>query len=411
MQVEIVSIGTELLLGDTVDTNSAWLGRELTLAGMDLCHQVTVGDNLSRIKQTLEQAIARADAVIVTGGLGPTPDDITREAIAEVMGVNLARIPEIEELITSIFRSRHRNMPGSNMRQADVPLGAEWIEQRLGTAPGLICPVGERVIYALPGVPHEMEEMFTRAVLPDLRKRSGQTDVIVSRVIKTWGAGESTVADLIAERVDQQSNPTIAFLAGGGEIKVRLTAKAASREEAMALIDEEEQAVTRLLGDLAFGADSETLASALGRAACRRGMQVAVAESLTGGMVGSAIVDVPGASDWFLGSAVVYTNHAKTSLLSIDPTLIETHGAVSAECARAMAEGARRLFGADVAMSCTGEAGPHPIEAEVGQVYFAVSTSSDTRSIGLRLPGDRERVRLYSTSTLLDFARRIITSA
>lgn len=411
MRVEIVSIGTELLLGDIVDTNAAWLGRELTSAGMDLCHQVTVGDNLTRIKQTLEQAIARADAVIVTGGLGPTPDDITREAIAEVMGANLVRTPEIEELIASIFRSRHRNMPGSNMRQADVPAGAEWIEQRLGTAPGLICPVGERVIYALPGVPHEMEEMFARAVLPDLLNRSGQTDVIVSRIIKTWGAGESTVADLIAERVEQQNNPTIAFLAGGSEIKVRLTAKARSREEAMALIAEEEGAVTELLGDLAFGADNETLASALGRAACGSGLTLAAAESLTGGMVGSAIVDVPGASDWFLGSAVVYTNDAKTSLLGIDPQLIETHGAVSAECARAMAEGARRLFGADLAMSCTGEAGPHPLEAEVGQVYFAASTSSDTRSIGLRLPGDRERVRLYSTSTLLDFARRIITSA
>lgn len=410
MRVEIVSIGTELLLGDIVDTNSAWLGRELTSAGMDLCHQVTVGDNLTRIRQTLEQAIARADAVVVTGGLGPTPDDITREAIAEVMGVSLVRVPEIEELVASIFRSRHRNMPGSNMRQADVPVGAEWIEQRLGTAPGLICPVGDRVIYALPGVPHEMEEMFTRAVLPDLRNRSGQTDVIVSRVIKTWGAGESTVADLIAERVERQDNPTIAFLAGGGEIKVRLTAKASSREEAMTLITEEEQAVTRLLGELAFGADGETLASALGTVAREGGLHLAVAESLTGGMVGSAIVDVPGASDWFLGSAVVYTNHAKAALLGIDPDLLATHGAVSAECARAMAEGARRLFGADVAVACTGEAGPHPLEAEVGQVYFAVSTSSDTRGIGIKLPGDRERVRLYSTSTLLDFARRTIKS-
>lgn len=411
MQVEIVSIGTELLLGDVIDTNSAWLARELTSVGIDLCHRVTVGDNLVRIRQTLEQAIVRADAVIVTGGLGPTPDDITREAIAEVMGVSLVRIPEIEELITSIFRSRHRDMPDSNLRQADVPEGAEWIEQRLGTAPGLICPVGERVIYALPGVPHEMEEMFTRAVLPDLHKRSDHKGVIVSRVIKTWGAGESTVADLIAERVDKQSNPTIAFLAGGGEIKVRLTAKAPSRDEAMALIAEEEEVVTELLGELAFGVDNETLASALGKAAKAKGLHIAVAESLTGGMVGSAIVDVPGASEWFIGSAVVYTNHAKASLLGIDTSLIETHGAVSAECARGMAEGSRRLFGADVALACTGEAGPHPSEAGVGQVYFAVSTSSDTRSIGLYLPGDRERIRLYSTSTLLDFARRIIASA
>ncbi|RIK11121.1 MAG: competence/damage-inducible protein A [Acidobacteria bacterium] len=410
MQVEIVSVGTELLLGDIVDTNSAWLGRELTSAGIDICHQTTVGDNLPRIRQTLEQALARADAVIVTGGLGPTPDDITREAIADVMGVGLVRNSEIERLIASIFRSRDRSMPESNMRQADVPAGARWIEQRLGTAPGLICPLADRVIYALPGVPHEMEEMFTRAVLPDLRERSGQTGVIVSRVIKTWGASESAVADMIAERVEQQGNPTIAFLAGGGEIKVRLTAKAPSREEAMALIADEERAVTELLKNYAFGTDGETLAYALGREVREKGIHLAVAESLTGGMVGSAIVDVPGASDWFLGSAVVYTNHAKTSLLGIDPGLLETHGAVSAECARAMAEGARRIFGADVALSCTGEAGPHPLEAEIGQVYFAVSTQSDTRSIGIRLPGDRERIRLYSTSTLLDFARRTIAS-
>lgn len=411
MRVEIVSIGTELLLGDIVDTNAAWLAQQLTGAGIDLCHRVTVGDNLGRIRDALEQGAARADAVIATGGLGPTPDDITREAIAELMDVQLERVAELEELIETIFRARHRNMPGSNMRQADVPTGATWIEQRLGTAPGLICPIGDRVIYALPGVPFEMEEMFQRAVLPDILERSGSQQVIVSRVIKTWGAGESTIADLIAERVQQQSNPTIAFLAGAGEIKVRLTAKASSRGEAMKMISAEEAAVTEVLGELAFGSDGDTLSSALGELLMRQDLKIAVAESLTGGLVASTIVDTPGASDWFVGSAVTYTNRSKISLLAVDSELIESHGAVSSQCAQAMAEGARRLFGADVGISCTGEAGPHPIEAEVGQVFLAVSTPNSTSTIGIRLPGDRERVRLYSTSSLLDFARRTIASA
>lgn len=411
MRVELVSIGTELLLGEITNTNAAWLAAELTASGIDICHAVTVGDNLERIKEVLRQALTRADAVITTGGLGPTPDDITREAIADVMGTQLQRAPELEDAIRSIFEARHRAMPESNLRQADVPVGATWIEQRAGTAPGLICPCEDRVIYALPGVPHEMEEMFHRGVLPDLLARSEKKEVIVSRVIKTWGAGESAVAEMIADRVQQQVNPTIAFLAGDGEVKIRLTAKAASRDAALKLIAAEEAAVRELLGNLAFGVDSDTLASVVGKLLLERGLRISVAESLTGGMVGSTMVDVPGASDWFIGSAVVYTWEAKTALLGVSPELLQVHGAVSSECARSMAEGARRLFGSDIGIACTGEAGPHPLEAKVGQIYFAYSTFAETQTFGTRLPGDRSRVRLYATSTLLDFARRSLIAS
>lgn len=408
MRVEIVTVGTELLLGDIVDTNSAWLAQRLAENGIDVHFQTKVGDNLNRMVEAFSLALSRADAVVVTGGLGPTQDDITREAIAEVMGTRLHSIPELEERIAAIFRVRTRGMTQNNLRQAEVPEGASWIDQRVGTAPGLICPVDRGVIYAIPGVPHEMEEMFNRAILPDLHSRSGKRSVIVSRTIKTWGVGESVIADMIRTRVDAQSNPTIAFLAGDGAIKVRLTAKAETREEARRVIDEEEVEVRAILGDLVFGIDEDTLAASLGSFLALRGWKIAIAESLTGGMVGSAIVDIPGASDWFAGSAVTYSSRAKISILGVDPVTIETHGAVSAECAREMAEGARRVFSAEIGLACTGEAGPVPAESEVGDVYLAFSGPDSSRTIGVRLPGDRQRIRLYSTASLLDFGRRML---
>ncbi|HLH46386.1 MAG TPA: molybdopterin-binding protein [Acidimicrobiales bacterium] len=230
MRCEILAVGTELLLGQVVDTNSAWIGEQLALAGIDCLLQVKVGDNQARIVRALRDALARADAVICCGGLGPTQDDITREAIAEVLGVGLETRAELVEVIQGLFASRGRPMPANNLRQAQVPAGATVIPQTRGTAPGLICPLGDRVVYAVPGVPHEMREMLERAVIPDLVARSGVRATIRSRTLRTAGLGESAVAELIAPRLealDVTGNPTIAFLASGIEgMKVRITARA-----------------------------------------------------------------------------------------------------------------------------------------------------------------------------------------
>ena len=236
LRCEVVAVGTELLLGQVVDTNSSWIGEQLALSGIDSHFQTKVGDNRARIVSVLRLALDRSDAVIVCGGLGPTHDDITRECIAEVMGVGLERDEAIADHIREMFESRGRRMADNNLRQADVPVGASIIPQRRGTAPGLICPVDDKVIYAVPGVPHEMKEMLERAIVPDLRIRSGDTAVIVSRTLRTWGESESGLAEILApliERLDTTGNPTLAFLASGIEgLKVRLTAKAASEEAA-----------------------------------------------------------------------------------------------------------------------------------------------------------------------------------
>ncbi len=246
-------MGTELLLGQIVDTNSAWIGEQLALAGIDSHFQTKVGDNLDRIMSVLRSALDRSDAVIVCGGLGPTQDDITRDALAAVMGVELRRDPALVEVIAEVFASRGRRMPDNNLAQADVPEGATVIEQRRGTAPGLICPVAAgKVVYAVPGVPYEMTEMMERAVLPDLRHRAGASSVILSRTLRTWGESESGLAERLADRIaqlDERGNPTLAFLASGMEgIKVRLTAKGPDEASCREVLGHEELVVRELLG-------------------------------------------------------------------------------------------------------------------------------------------------------------------
>jgi nicotinamide-nucleotide amidase len=415
MRVEIVAVGTELLLGQIADTNSAWLGEQLALGGVDSHFHQAVGDNRERIVLALRTALARGDAVVVCGGLGPTHDDITRDAIAEVMNVALVRDPAILERIGEMFASRHREMPESNGRQADVPVGATVIPQQLGTAPGLICPVGHKVVYALPGVPYEMYEMFARAVLPDLRRRmaeQGEHAVIASRVVRTWGMSESGLAELLAPRIDDLDagggNPTIAFLASGMEgIKVRITAKAADAESAALLLQTEEEKVVALVGEAVFGFDDDTMESVVGLGLRERGLTLGLAESLTGGLVASRLVSVPGASDWFRGSIVSYASDVKHAVLGVPDGPV-----VSVEAARAMAEGARRVLEADVGLALTGVAGPDPQEDKApGTVFVGLALpGSDAEALEAHLPGDRDRVRQYATITALDLLRRRLLS-
>ncbi|HZM54194.1 MAG TPA: competence/damage-inducible protein A [Acidimicrobiales bacterium] len=422
MRIEIVAVGTELLLGQIADTNSKWMGEHLAAIGVASHFHQAVGDNPERIVLALRTALARSDGVIVCGGLGPTHDDITRDAIAEVMNVPLDRDEEVVQKIRAMFSVRGREMPDSNLRQADVPTGAVVIPQTNGTAPGLICPVGHKVVYAVPGVPYEMSDMFDRAIAPDLVRRMADrgetTGVIASRVIRTWGMSESGLAEALADHIDHLDavparaggKATVAFLASGIEgIKVRVTVRAADAASASALLDEEEARIRVILtaaaGDVVFGVDDEAIEDAVARALAVDGLTVGLAESLTGGLAASRLVNVPGASRWFRGSVVSYASEVKFSVLGVPEGPV-----VSEEAARAMADGARRVLGADVGLSITGVAGPDPQDDQPpGTVFVGLARpGNDTESFAFTVPGDRDRVRQYATIAALDLLRRTV---
>jgi nicotinamide-nucleotide amidase len=416
VRIEIVAVGTELLLGQIADTNSAWLGEHLAEAGVASHFHQAVGDNHVRITLALRTALARSDGVIMCGGLGPTQDDITREAIAEVMNVPLERDPEIVERIAGFFRSRGREMSANNARQADVPQGATVIPQTGGTAPGLICPVGNKVVYAVPGVPYEMAEMFERAILPDLRARmaeAGEESVIASRVLRTWGSSESGLAEALQDRVDAldaTGGVTLAFLASGIEgIKVRITARARTADDVTALLDKEEievrRAINDRLGDIVFGVDDESMETAVASRLIERGLTFAVAESLTGGLIASRLVSVPGASSWFRGGIVAYQSQIKFDVLGVAPGPVVTE-----EAAATMADGATRVLGADVGLGITGVAGPDDQEGvQPGTIFVGLALPGGaTQTRRLQLPGDRERVRQYGAISALDLLRRAL---
>ena len=410
-------MGTELLLGQIPDTNSQWLGERLAANGIASHFHQHVGDNHERIVLAFRTALARSDAVIVCGGLGPTQDDITRAALAEVMNVPLDRDEQVVETIRTMFKSRGREMPDNNLLQADVPRGATLIKQTRGTAPGLICPVGQKVVYAVPGVPYEMTDMFERAILPDLVARvraTGTTSVILSRVLRTWGASESALAESVSERFDALANDghvTIAFLASGIEgIKVRVTAQGDDEERALALLDDEEMRVRAMIvnrfGDIIFGVDDETMEDAVAGRLLNRELTLAVAESVTGGLIASRLVNVVGASAWFRGGVVSYASDVKFDVLGVP------HGpVVSAAAAEAMAIGVRTLLGSDVGVSVTGVAGPEEQDGQpAGTVFVGVAIGERVDHVALHLPGDRPRVRAYSAISALDALRRALDS-
>jgi nicotinamide-nucleotide amidase len=415
VRVEIVAVGTELLLGQIPDTNSQWLGEQLAAHGIASQFHQHVGDNHERILLAFRTALARSDAVIVCGGLGPTQDDITRAALAEVMNVPLERDEEIVEKIRAMFGARGRTMPENNLLQADVPRGATIIPQTRGTAPGLICAIGQKVVYAVPGVPYEMTDMFERAILPDLVARqiaAGTTSVITSRVLRTWGASESALAEAVAPRFDELVNDdrvTIAFLASGIEgIKVRLTARGDDAAHATSLLVNEESLVRALieeqLGDIIFGLDDQTMEDVVGAQLLERGLTLAVAESVTGGLIASRLVGVAGASHWFRGGVVSYASEVKFDLLKVPVGPV-----VSGDAAEAMAIGVRTLLKADVGLSVTGVAGPEEQDGQpAGTVFVGLSLGESLQHAALRLPGDRPRVRAYSAISSLDVLRRAL---
>ena len=409
MRCDVVAIGTELLLGQIVDTNSSWLGEQLSAAGIDSCLQVKVGDNLGRMVKAIRSTLDDADAVIICGGLGPTHDDITREAIAEIMGVELEFNDEVGMVISEMFASRNRRMPEINMRQAMVPKGASIVEQRRGTAPGLVCPVGDKVIYAVPGVPYELYEMFERGILPDLLKRSGSASVISSRTLRTWGETESGLNERLFDVIDdleKAGNPTLAFLASGWEgIKVRLTAKATTTSEVNALLDEWDAKVRHAVGDIVFGIDSDTMESVVLHMMRERGLTLGIAESVTGGLVSGRLTNIAGSSDVLRGAVVSYASEVKFDVLGVAEGPV-----VSESAAIEMAKGAQRVLGASVGLALTGVAGPADQEGmKPGALCVGlVMPDGTTQSAMLQLPGNRDTMRQLSVISALDLLRRAL---
>ncbi len=407
MNCEVIAVGTELLLGQIVDTNSSYIGEQLALAGIDSHFQTKVGDNAARMKDAIELALSRSDAVILCGGLGPTQDDITRNVIADVMGVELETRQELVDKISAMFSQRGRAMPQNNLLQAQIPVGGEPIPIQPGTAPGLCCPIGDRVIYAVPGVPWEMTQMIDGFVLPDLSARAGITSVIASRVLRTWGMSESGLAEALhneIERLDETGEATIAFLASGIEgLKVRITAKATTQAEVDIKLADEEARVRVIIGDeVIFGTDDDTMESVVVGLCRDQGLRLGLAESLTGGLIGQRITSHPGVSDVFQGSIVSYADSVKNDVLGIAGV-----PAISEEGAAAMAEGAARVLGAECSVAVTGVAGPTEAGGyKVGTVFMATHVDGVTEVLMVEWPFDRKRTREFTTITVLNQLRK-----
>ena len=410
MRAAVVAVGDELLLGDIVNGNAAWLGAELAAVGVPVVHSAMVGDDLDRIVTAVRRAREDADVVLLTGGLGPTVDDLTRDAVAVVAGVELERWPELEQQLRNRFRAYAYDMPEAVLRQADVPRGATPLVNPAGTAPGLRLELDGTLLLALPGPPSELAAVMRAGVLADLATRSGQ--VLVTRTLHCAGLGESSVAELVEGALTVPDGVALAYLAGSAVVRVRLTTAASSVEQADEVLLPLVQAAAAALGPAVFGRDDDTLAGVVLAGLRAAGRTVAVAESLTAGLLGAALTELPGSSDAFRGGVQVYATDLKATLAGVPLPLLAEHGAVSAATAEALATGVRDRLGASYGLAVTGVAGPERQEGHpVGTVFVAVADDDGVTSRAVRLPGDRSRVRLLAVTAALDLLRRRLQAA
>ena len=404
---EIVTIGTEMLLGDLVDTNTAWLSSRLAILGVGVYRHTTVGDNTDRIVNALKDAASRADLVVTTGGLGPTSDDLTNACLGKLTGREMVEYQEARRHIDEKFAQFGREPTPSNYKQALFPEGTRLIPNPLGTAPGALLEWEGTLFATLPGVPSEMKRMFEDTVAPLIRERSDGS--IVSRTLHFAGIGESALAEKVQDFLDA-SDPTVAPLAGQGRVRLRITTRAATEEEARGKIQPVEKEILDRLGDYFFGEDEETLESSVGRLLKEQGATVALAESCTGGLISKRLTDVAGSSAYFEEGFVTYSNASKQRLLGVPEGMLVEHGAVSEPIARAMAEGARRAAKADYGLSVTGVAGPGggTEEKPVGLVFIGIADVQGTTAEKLDLTAwarSRSSIRERSANRALDLLR------
>jgi nicotinamide-nucleotide amidase len=405
----VLCIGDELLLGDIVNTNGSWLGSALAAVGVHVVHGATVGDDRERLVTAVRRAMADADVVVLTGGLGPTIDDLTRDALAAVAGVGLTRWPDLEEQLRARYASLDRRMPEAVLRQADVPDGAQPLVNPQGTAPGLRIEVGDRVLYALPGPPHEMTATAQLGVLPELAERTGSR--VTTRTLRCAGIAESDGAEQVEAALDAlggvPAGVDLAYLAGSGILRVRF-----STDGDPAVLEPLVEAARAALGDVVWGRDEQLQPAVVGGLLQAAGQTVATAESLTGGLVAAALTAVPGSSAYVRGGFVAYATDAKSTVAGVPAEVLAAHGAVSEPTARALAEGARARFGADWGIATTGVAGPDLQDDQpAGTVHLAVAGPDGTRHERWHFPGERDRVRVVTVVQALDLLRRALQDA
>lgn len=411
MVVELISVGTELLLGNIVNTNTQYLAEKCALLGLSMYHQVTVGDNRQRLSETLKTALDRSDVVILTGGLGPTEDDLTKEVCAEVMGFELVEDDHTRDRIKKYFKnSIYKEIPDNNWKQAIVPQGAIVLDNNNGTAPGLIMEKDGKTAILLPGPPNELKPLFTDAVFPYLQKR--QPEVIRSQMIKICGHGESQVEDKLLDLINGQTNPTIATYAKTAEVHLRVTAKAESEEEAKSLLKPVVKEIKNRFGDHVYTTkEEESLEMAVIRLLKKHELTVTTAESCTGGLIAGRLVNVPGASEVFREGFITYSNKAKRKYLDVSKSTLKKYGAVSEQTAKEMATGGVFATDADACIAVTGIAGPDAEgEKPVGLVYIACYMKDKVKVEEYHFKGNREKIREQSVVKALDFLRRSILS-
>ncbi len=406
VKASIVSIGNELLIGQTVNTNTAYLGQRLLSIGIPVVSSYTIGDEIDSIVRSFNLAGNDADMVIATGGLGPTDDDLTRQALAKWLGTELQLQDELLQAIQDFFTSRNRQMPSKNKIQAYMPAGTKAFANNLGTAPGIMAEVEGKMLFALPGVPSEMRQMFEESVLPELQRfASGQ--VVVIRKLRCFGTGESNIAELIDPLMQRGRNPLINCTASCGVITLTIIATAEDKDEARQMVDKDEKSLRKKLGELVYGTDEQTLAEVVGEKLARQKKTIAVAESCTGGYIAKLLTDNPGASGYFTQGWVTYSNGSKTSELDVPIQLIEKHGAVSEEVARAMAQGARKRAGTTFAIGVTGIAGPAggSERKPAGLVYISIDSDKECETKRFVFPNDRDSIRRRAVQTALNMLR------
>ncbi len=411
MIVEIVTTGSELLLGQIINTNVAYMSRRLNELGFDVVYQSTVGDNHDRMKEVLEHALSRADIVITSGGLGPTQGDITKEVSAEIFGRKLKLHPESKRRMDERFAMRHIVWTENNLRQVILPEGAEVFLNYNGIASGVVLENNGKYLINLPGPPSEMKDMFERSLKPFLKRKFGFKHVIVSKVLNTCGIGESLLETKIKDLILAQSNPTLALLIRPTGVIIRITAKADTRSEAEVLIAAMDEQIRQRVGGYIYAVNDEKMEDVISRLLLDNCLTVSCAESCTGGMLAARLTSVSGSSAYIQGSIVTYSNEAKMKFLNVDKKILETKGAVSEEVAKQMAQGIIQTVGSDIGIGITGIAGPTGATAEkpVGLVYIAISGKFGTVVTENIFSGDRENVRYRSTQQALEMLRQYIT--
>lgn len=407
LKSEIVAIGSELLTPTKTDTNSLWLTEKLNDIGIEVMLKTIVGDDGSRLEETVRDAMRRSDIVITTGGLGPTEDDITRKCTADAVGRELEYHNDIEQHLRERFKAWGREMPEINKRQAYVIQGAEILPNPHGSAVGMLLDDGGKLLIVLPGPPRENKPMFIDHVLPKLRDMAGET-VVRRRLLRVSGLGESAVDEIAAPIYSSYDNVQTSILFNKSEVELHIASREDSAEKAQQVADEVADKLIAALGRAVFATNGETMEEVVGHLLKARGETVATAESCTGGLVGYRLTEVPGSSAYFLDGAITYSNEAKVRDLGVDAAVVEQHGAVSAECAEAMAEGVRRRSGVHHAISVTGIAGPDggSDEKPVGTVFIGYSGANGTKHVRLTIPGDRYLIRWRTSQAALDYLRR-----